>query len=332
MLKYINENSWLLVLLLSCLALLLALLKLWLSRKRKYLLERDKCGWWRYHKDTQFRKKDSYGKLLEIKYSETDQITTKKKETPKSIAVLAFKGDLRAKEHETLAHLVDEIEINADQIEEVVVSVTSPGGMVQQYGHAFAQMERLRELGLNLTVCVDTVAASGGYLMSIPAQKIIAAPFAAVGSIGVMAFVPNIRKFLLSRDIVPRTFTAGRFKRTVTLTDEATPEEVARFQEQLESVHRMFGAAVSKYRGQVKVDQVTTGEHWTAAESLEKGLGLIDELGTSHDYLLKRNRTNDLVFLSRRHGFWDEGLSLFAASVVEQIAWRLMIWSKGTFC
>lgn len=244
-------------------------------------------------------------------------------EDVETIAVIHFAGDIRARQHRTLGALVDEIAVNADALDEVVVILNSPGGMVPPYGHAYSQMERIRALGVNLTVCVDVVAASGGYLMTAPAHKIIAAPLSIVGSIGVMAFVPNFRELLLEHKITPRTFTAGKFKRTVSLTDEASEEEIARFQEQLEEIHKQFSAAVKKYRPGVDIERVATGEHWTAEESLEKELGLVDDLGTSEQYLLERNRFADLVFISQRRNFFDDGFGKMIGRISDEVEARV---------
>ncbi len=329
--KYLYENAWLIVLVLAAVALLVLLFKMWRARKQCEKLERDKCGLWRYHRQTQFRRQEAFGSKLrkvtrvyqqaELKEKSAD-VASGKDGSAKVIAVIQFKGDLRAKEHTALASLVDELEVNAESLAEVVVCVNSTGGMIAQYGHAFSQMERIRRLGVALTVCIDVVAASGGYLMSIPGTKIIAAPFAIIGSIGVVAFVPNIRKFLTNINIEPRTFTAGRYKRTVTLTDNATSEEVAHFTAQLETIHSMFSAAVGKYRTQVNVETVATGEHWTAQESVEKNLGLVDELGTAHEYLLKRNREHALVHISQRQSFWEDGIGLFISTIAGEIEAR----------
>lgn len=300
-------------------AIITLLLILWRVRQRKKVtirLERDRTGLWRYHPETQFQKKVAYGTSM-------GDEKTKAKKSLKPIAVIIFGGDVRARQHKLLAELVDEIEVNKGDLSEVVVVITSPGGMVPQYGHAFAQMERLRRMDLSLTVCVDVVAASGGYLMSVPANKILAAPFALVGSVGVMAFVPNIRGLLERWQVTPRTFTAGKYKRTITLTDNATPEEVARFQGQLESIHRLFIDAVRRYRPEANLSEIETGEHWTAVESVEKKLGLVDDIMTSHEYLLQRNRDHDLVILSIRRSFWEEGLSIFGGSLADGISQRL---------
>ncbi len=327
---FIQEYAVLLTLILSILCLLLVFLLLRKSRKRKFAIEKDKTGYWRYHKETQFVKKDSYSSVIsedaeKKKKKKSDKKSESKKDSEETaVAVITFNGDLKAKQHGMLAELVDEIEINKKSFSEVVVCVTSPGGAVPQYGHAYSQMARLRNLEIPLTVCVDTVAASGGYLMALPANKIIAAPFALVGSIGVMAFVPNIRRLLEDWQIQPRTFTAGKYKRTVTLTDNATPEEVAHFQEQLESIHSLFSSAVKEYRTHVDVDLVTTGDYWTAQDSIKDELGLVDELGTANEYLLQLNKDKPLVYLSQKRGFLDGGLSFFTGHIADRIEERLL--------
>jgi len=216
----------------------------------------------------------------------------------RSIAVLTFKGDIRASTRKSLSKLIDEVILNKERFDEVVVCIESPGGSVTDYGHVYSELCRLREGGLSLTACVDTVAASGGYLACLPATKILAAPFSMVGSIGVVSFVPNIRKLLQKYNIEPRTFTAGDFKRTVTMTDEATPEQVKTYQQQLELIHQQFKQAISRYRPQVDLLKVATGEAWLASTSVDLDLRLVDALRTSADYLLEKNQTHDLVEFS----------------------------------
>ncbi|HQH27944.1 MAG TPA: hypothetical protein PLP17_11155, partial [Oligoflexia bacterium] len=149
--KYLYENAWLIVLVLAAVALLVLLFKMWRARKQCEKLERDKCGLWRYHRQTQFRRQEAFGSKLrkvtrvyqqaELKEKSAD-VASGKDGSAKVIAVIQFKGDLRAKEHTALASLVDELEVNAESLAEVVVCVNSTGGMIAQYGHAFSQMER----------------------------------------------------------------------------------------------------------------------------------------------------------------------------------------------
>lgn len=313
-----TSNLWLLV----ALALLaLSGLFIFLRRRKRgrSRLRRDPAGLWRYHEDTEFRRVLSH----EVSRESADKkfrLAQLESETP-PIAVIKFDGDLRARSHDLFAKLVDEVEVNADDLEEVVVIIGSPGGLVSPYGHVFSQMERLRALKPKLTVCVDVVAASGGYLMALPAEKIIAAPFAYVGSVGVAAFVPNFRQLLVQNYVIPRTFTSGKFKRTVSFTDDATPEEIEHFQTQLERVHRMFLDKLKRYRPAANLEEIQSGDHWTAEEALEMKLGLVDELGTSQEYLLRRNKSHDLIWLECRRSFWEDRFGRFvsiAADVVEE--------------
>ena len=314
MLEFVQEHAETLALGISLLSSLIALLVLRKRRKKsKIRLDKDASGLWKYHPDTDFSRKEAFAPKLDLEGGE-ESPDKKSEEEAKPLAILSFRGDIKAKQHDSFAKLVDEVVINKESLSEVVVKVTSPGGMVSQYGHVLSEMERLRETGIPLTVCVDVVAASGGYLASLPATKIVSAPFAVVGSVGVVAFVPNFREFLNQYRIQPRTFTAGKYKRTVSMTDEASPEEVARFQGQLESIHRQFRDLVVRYRPQAKIEEIETGDHWTAKESVELGLGLVDELATSSDYLLRANRTRDLIELSQKKNMFEDGIGqLFAA-------------------
>lgn len=273
--------------LLDCLigAAALALILLLVRRKSSsQALKKDKSGLYKYHDDTQIKPKKA--------------LNPTSKKGIKKVAVIDFEGDTKASSRSTLSKLVDEISVNKKELAEVVVIVSSPGGMVPHYGHAFAEMERLRALEVPLTVCVNVVAASGGYLMSLPAHKIIAAPFSLVGSVGVVAFIPNIRELLTSWKVTPRTFTAGTHKRTVTLTDDGDPEREKHLKSQLETIHRLFLDVVEKYRPSAKIDVISTGDNWTAAESVERELGLVDEIGTSSQYLFDKNQQAELMFFA----------------------------------
>ena len=261
----------------------------------------------RRRKSRVLRKKTKHESGLELYHPTTlvrvqMPLQDSRSEGSSQVAVLEFKGDIKASERWALSTLIDEVILNADQFEELVVKVESPGGAVAEYGFVYAELERIRERAskLRLTVCVDTVAASGGYLMSLPAHQILAAPFAMVGSIGVVSFVPNIRRLLQQFKIEPRTFTAGNHKRTVTLTDDASPEEIEHYKQQLALIHEQFKLALTKYRPHVQVENVATGEAWLAASTVEKNLGLVDGLRVSSDYLLELNRTRRLLFLNRK--------------------------------
>lgn len=215
------------------------------------------------------------------------------KESRKRIFVLEFDGDVKASKVDQLREEVSAILTMASSEDEVVAKITSPGGVVNGYGLGAAQLIRLRDHGLNLTVCVDEVAASGGYMMSVPATKIICAPFAIVGSIGVVASVPNFNKLLKKYDVDYKEYTAGDFKRTVSIFGEITEKGEQKFVTQLEETHVLFKNFVSKYRPQLDLQKVATGEYWFGEQALS--LKLVDELGTSDSYLLAKAKTHLLI-------------------------------------
>ncbi|MCH9764180.1 MAG: protease SohB [Gammaproteobacteria bacterium] len=210
---------------------------------------------------------------------------SKKKETEAlpSRFVLSFAGDIRASQVNQLRDEISMILSVATPKDEVIVRVESPGGEVSGYGLAASQLVRLRNKKIPLTICIDKIAASGGYLMACVANKILAAPFAIIGSIGVVAQLPNFHRFLKKNNIDIELLTAGKYKRTLTALGENTKEGREKFKEDLEAVHKTFQEHIFTYRKQVDIDTVSTGEHWLAKEALD--LGLIDALKTSDDYL-----------------------------------------------
>ncbi|MBY0551883.1 MAG: S49 family peptidase [Candidatus Obscuribacterales bacterium] len=278
----------------------------------------------RYHRDTLYSKR--LARSTPNRQTRTDAEipavdATDSASSRKPVAVLTFNGDIMASDRQTIARQIDEVVINKGRLQGAVVILSSPGGGVAQYGQLYAEMERFRKENIDLTVCVDTVAASGGYLGSLPANRIIAAPFAMVGSIGVVAQVPNYRKLLERLGVDYRTFTAGKYKRTVTTTGEDTPEAVAHFKEQLEAIHKQFTAAVTKYR-KVDPDKACTGAHWTAQESMDQGLNLVDELGTSQEFLFKLNADRDLIFIGSNSDPIGRRIGGFVADMLEPLVSR----------
>jgi serine protease SohB len=214
-----------------------------------------------------------------------------KGEKPASF-VLDFDGDLFATGVESLREEVTAVLAAAREQDEVVVRLESSGGAVSHYGLAASQLARLREKKLSLTICIDRVAASGGYMMAAVANTIVAAPFSVIGSIGVIAEVPNVHRLLKRHDIDFEEATAGEFKRTVSFFAEITEAGRKKFQEQLEETHRLFKDFVKTHRPNLQIDQVSTGEFWLASRALE--LGLVDRLGTSDDYLLAQAKEREL--------------------------------------
>lgn len=205
---------------------------------------------------------------------------------PNNLYVLDFVGSSKGKEFKELRLKIDAILDVATKEDEVVINLMSPGGLVNSYGLCASQLQRIRDRDIKLTVTVDEVAASGGYLMACVAHKIVAAPFAYVGSIGVIAGIPNFRKVLKRFDVDYEQITAGKFKRTLSVLGENTPEGRQKFKEELEAVHARFKEQVLRYRPNLDESKIATGEHWLAIDALE--LGLVDEIATSDEYLASR--------------------------------------------
>ena len=206
-------------------------------------------------------------------------------EPKKRVFVLHFKGDIRATAVESLREEVSAVVAVAGSDDEVVVCIENAGGAVQDHGLGASQLQRIKDRGIPLTVIVDKVAASGGYLMAALADRFVAAPFAIIGSIGVLAQLPNFHRFLEERGIDFEQITAGKYKRTLTMFGKNTEEDREKTREELEEVHTLFKSAVSAHRPEMDIESVATGEHWYGTRALE--LGLIDELGSSDDYLMQ---------------------------------------------
>jgi len=199
------------------------------------------------------------------------------------VYVLTFIGSIMASEVEQLRDQISFLLQIAQPADEIVVRLTSPGGAVPQYGLASSQLERLKQAGLQCVVCVDTVAASGGYMMAAVADKIIAAPFAIIGSIGVVAGIPNFHRVLQKNEVDYHLFTAGKYKRTVTPFSEVTDEGKQKLQDDITAIHEAFKRLIKEGRPDVDIEKIATGEYWLASQAKEKGL--VDEIMTSDDYL-----------------------------------------------
>lgn len=207
------------------------------------------------------------------------------KEKP-HLFVIDFKGSSDCHEADSLREEITAVLTIADKDDEVLLKVESPGGLVHGYGFAASQIMRLKEQNIPLTIAVDKVAASGGYLMACIADKILAAPFAILGSIGVIAQLPNFHKVLKKLDVDYEQFTAGEYKRTVSMFGENTEKGRKKFKEELEETHVLFKDFVSKYRPDLDIDKVATGEHWYGTDALK--MGLADHIQTSDDYMMSK--------------------------------------------
>lgn len=210
----------------------------------------------------------------------------KNKEEQPTLYVIDFHGDIRASQVEQLRDEVTAILCTAKPGDEVLVRLDSPGGIVNSYGLAASQLQRIRDKNIPLTVSIDKMAASGGYLMACVANQIIAAPFAIIGSIGVVAQIPNFHRWLKKHDIDVELLTAGEYKRTLTLLGENTEKGRKKAQDDLEKIHAAFRNYVAEHREQLNIDQVSTGEHWLAKDAFD--LNLVDKLCTSDDYIIEK--------------------------------------------
>jgi serine protease SohB len=215
----------------------------------------------------------------------------------KRIYVLDFKGDIGASAVKRLGREIDAVlTVARPGADEVVVRIDSPGGVVTGYGLAATQLTRLREAKVALTACVDQVAASGGYLMACVADRIVAAPFALLGSIGVVAQVPNLNRLLKKNDIDFEEMTAGEFKRSVSILGEITPAGREHFRGKLDATHEAFKSFVQRSRPGLDIAKVANGDAWLGREALD--LGLIDELAASDDYLFRRRDAASIYEIS----------------------------------
>ena len=210
-----------------------------------------------------------------------------------SLYVLHFKGDISASETAALREEISAIVQVAKPNDEVLLCLESSGGVVHGYGLAASQLMRLKQHNIKLTVAVDKVAASGGYMMACVADKIVSAPFAIIGSIGVVAQIPNIHRLLKKHDVDVDVMTAGEYKRTVTMLGENTEKGKQKFQQELEETHQLFKQFVSQNRPHLDVEQVATGEHWFGQQALN--LNLVDEIMTSDDLLLQAMKEKQLI-------------------------------------
>ena len=244
----------------------------------------------------------------------------------KRLFVMAFEGDIKASAADNLREEISAVLNQVQEGDEVMVKVESPGGLVHGYGLAASQLQRIRDAGVPLTIAVDKVAASGGYMMACVADRIVAAPFAVIGSIGVLAQLPNFHRLLQKNDIDFELFTAGEYKRTVTMFGENTDKGREKFTEELEKTHELFKEFVSSHRPQLDIAKVATGEVWYGKQAIDEGL--VDELMTSDTFVQQHLADWDVFdvrFVLKKN--WQEKLGLAAEGALEKAF--LKIWQRG---
>ncbi|WP_202303572.1 protease SohB [Dryocola clanedunensis] len=279
------------------------------------------------HQQKQWHKAQKKKHKLEAKQAKA---RAKRGETVSSdkptLYVLDFKGSMDAHEVTSLREEVTAVLASIKPEDEVLLRLESPGGVVHGYGLAASQLQRLRDHKVRLTVAVDKVAASGGYMMACVADRIVAAPFSIIGSIGVVAQVPNFNRLLKRNDIDIELHTAGQYKRTLTLLGENTEEGREKFREDLNETHHLFKSFVHEMRPSLDIEAVATGEHWYGLQAKEKGL--VDEVSTSDDLLINLMSNHDVIgvrYLQRK-----KVMDRFTGSAANSLD-RLLLrwWQRG---
>ena len=276
----------------------------------------------------QFKKKLKKQKKLEKKQAkqaakkkDSSDENAKSSDAKPKLFVLSFNGSMDAHEVEELRQEITAVLAIIKPEDQVVVKLESPGGVVHGYGLAASQLLRFRTRNIPFTAVVDKVAASGGYMMACTASKIVAAPFAIVGSIGVVAQIPNFNRLLKKHDVDIELQTAGEYKRTLTMFGENTDEGRQKFKQELEETHLLFKDFVKEYRPNIDIEQVATGEHWFATQAKEKGL--VDEISTSDDFILSYLDTHKIIAVSyQRKQKLTEKLSKNVVKGMERLFFR----------
>ncbi len=274
-----------------------------------------------YKKLQKSRKKEKKLKEKAKKKLEKNSIDLQETVTSR-IFVLTFNGDLNASETDNLREEITAILTIATENDEVLVKLESNGGIVHNYGFAAAQLQRIRQHNVNLVISVDLVAASGGYMMACVANKIIAAPFAIVGSIGVLAQLPNFNKLLQKHDIDIEHHTSGEYKTTLTMLGKNTEKGREKFITELEDTHTLFKEFVKHNRPMLDLKKIATGEYWYGLQALD--LKLIDDIKTSDDYLIEKSKDHDIYAIEYKiHESLKEKISNILSKTIHLVLDKL---------
>lgn len=239
---------------------------------------------------------------------------------------LSFDGDMNAGATENLREEISAVLSQTKEGDAILLKLESPGGLVHSYGLAASQLQRIKDAGVPLTIAVDKVAASGGYMMACLADRILAAPFAVIGSIGVLAQIPNFHRLLKKHDIDYELLTAGEYKRTMTMFGENTDKAREKFSQDLELTHELFKSFVKEARPSLDIDKVATGEVWYGRNALQEGL--VDEIGTSDAFIQQRLADWEIYevrYLQKKQ--WQEKLGMAAESTLERSIQKL--WQRS---
>ncbi|WP_284442983.1 protease SohB [Buchnera aphidicola] len=238
----------------------------------------------------------------------------------KKLYILDFKGDVYANEVIGLREEISAILSVANENDEVLLRLESSGGVIHGYGLAASQLNRLRQRGIRLTISIDKIAASGGYMMACVADYIVAAPFAIIGSIGVVGQMPNFNKLLKKCNIDIELHTAGDYKRTLTMFGNNTESTRNKFCEELNATHKLFKNFIKEMRPSLDIESVSNGEHWFGTIALQKKL--VDQIATSDDILM--SKIEEYTLLSIKYIYNKKMLERFTSSVVHNISKTLL--------
>ncbi|TYC62618.1 protease SohB [Marinobacter sp. BW6] len=271
-----------------------------------------------------FQKARKKEQKAEKKAAKARKDTSEQEDGRGRVYVLDFDGDIKASDTDPLRRAITAVLSIADpEKDEVVIRLESGGGLVHSYGLAAAQLDRIRSKGVRLTACVDKVAASGGYMMACVADRIVASPFAILGSIGVVAQLPNFHRFLKKNDVDFEVLTAGEHKRTMTIFGENTDKGRQKFLEDLEDTHGLFKEYVSERRPDLDIAAVANGDIWFGKRALE--VKLIDEIKTSDEYLIEACDRADVVSVAyQRKRTLPEKLGLATSAALEHTVWKVL--------
>jgi serine protease SohB len=271
-----------------------------------------------------FQKARKKEQKAEKKAAKAKKDTSEQDDSRGRVYVLDFDGDIKASDTDPLRRAITAVLSIADpEKDEVVIRLESGGGLVHSYGLAAAQLDRIRSKGVPLTACVDKVAASGGYMMACVADRIVASPFAILGSIGVVAQLPNFHRFLKKNDVDFEVLTAGEHKRTMTIFGENTDKGRQKFLEDLEDTHGLFKEYVSERRPDLDIAAVANGDIWFGKRALE--VNLIDEIKTSDEYLIEACDRADVVSVAyQRKRTLPEKLGLATSAALEHTVWKVL--------
>lgn len=271
------------------------------------------------------QKKTDKQKAKEAKKAAKKSTDNKSESDRKRLYVLEFDGDIKASATENLREEISAVLPQIRPGDEILLKLESPGGMVHSYGLAASQLQRIADAKVPLTVAVDKVAASGGYMMACVGSHIIAAPFAVLGSIGVLAQLPNFNRLLKKHDIDIELLTAGEYKRTLTMLGENTDKGRQKFIEELEETHTLFKEFVGENRPALDVAKVSTGEVWYGRKAID--VGLIDALQTSDAFVQERLKDQDVFEVKFVHKkTWQEKMGMAAEGAMEKAF--LKIWQR----